>query len=175
MPRRLQALRRTVEIRESARQWRTPTWSRIEKEGRLWCPRRQQRRLELENLRKKAFHDRKVLSRGKRKRKQTTFNSSRFWLHLQSQVNSGCFEETRRRAAGQFWQDARSTRAQLSPFPTDSERSAGSTSTTKTDNLMSKSASTPSNQDDALIAQAQREEAQPIKKKPSCEASSQHH
>lgn len=164
MSARLQALQRTVEICESARQWRKPTWYRIEKEMRLWCRRRrrQQHRLELTNLRKKAVHDRKRLYRKKRKRRKGSFKNSRFWRHLQSQVNSDYFAETRRRAAGQSWQDDRSTRAQLSPFQSDSERPAGSVSTTKTDSLRSLSTSAPSNRKNALMAHAQRKEAQPV-------------
>lgn len=150
-----------MEIRESARQWRTPTWCRIEKEVRLWRRRRRQRRSELALLRQNATHDAKFRFRGKRKRRRRDFKTSKFWRHLQSQVNSDYFGEARRRAAGQSWKDDRSTRAQVSPFKSDSKRSAGSVSTAETDNSRSLSTSAPSNREIPLRALAQTEGAQP--------------
>lgn len=128
----------------------------------LWSRRRQQQRVELANLRKKTVHDRKGLYRKKRQGRIRSLKKSRFWRHLQSQVNSDYFEKTRRRAAGQFWQDDRSTRAQLSPCQSDGEMSAGSKSTTKTNNLRSWSTFAPSNREIGSMAHAQRKEAQPV-------------
>lgn len=160
MPERLQALQRSVEIRESARQWRTPTWCRIEKEVKLWRRRRQQRRSELALLRQNAAHDRKVHFRRKRKRRKCFFKTSKFWRHLQSQVNSEYFGESRRRTAGQSWKDDRSTRAQVSPFESDSKRSDGSVSATATDDPISLATSAPLNREIPLMALAQAGRAQ---------------
>lgn len=159
---------RRIEIRESARQYRTPTLLRVVKVVQKWKQRRQQRRLARENSSEAARAPQRVVNargrrrgsgRGTARARPKWWQRSRFWRHLQSQVNPASYQQSKRlrRNDGSTTRAQDSTTDTPSPFSSDrgQDRRPRSTSTER---LRGKSDSRRSSEVSTALVQQQEQE-----------------